>query len=176
MKERSILFRFHDPAIAVAAVPRLRASGLKILEACGPYPSEELIEAVGHKKSRVPLFALLAGMSGGIFALWLQCYTAISQFPLNVGGRPLFSWPAFMPVTFELTVLASSCMIIGVFLVSTGLPRLHHPLFEIAEFARASDDRFFVCVQQSIAPGSKITLAELAELFGAEEAYVIPPV
>jgi hypothetical protein len=176
MKLRSVLFRFENPTLAAHAVLRLQSRGAMNVEAFGPYPNEELTEAVGQKPSKVPLCALLAGIGGGICALWLQCFTAIDQYPLNVGGRPLFSWPAFMPVTFELIVLGAAGMIIVAFLVSTGLPRLHHPVFEVAEFARASDDRFFVCAHSSNHLDPNMTLNELAQTFGAEEAYEIPHV
>jgi hypothetical protein len=167
-------FRFANPAAAIRAAQLLRKAGLKKIEGFGPFPLDEFEEALGHVGSKIPLIALLAGIIGGISAYALEYFTAVIQYPLNIGGRPLHSWPAFIPVTFELTVLFSACAIIGGFLVVTGLPRLHHPVFEIPDFEHASDDRFYLCVEKSDPLFKSIlTPAFIAEV-AAEESYDIP--
>jgi hypothetical protein len=89
------------------------------------------------------LCAGIAGASGGFFLQWFAAH----DYPLNVGGRPLASWPAFVPITFELTVLTAALVGVVAFFFLTGLPRLHHPVFTDPRFQRASQDRFFLCIR-----------------------------
>jgi hypothetical protein len=106
-----------------------------------------LAEALGHEFTIVPLCTLLGGMAGALGGYFLQWYSMAKLYPLNVGGRPLNSWPQFIPVTFELTVLIASLSAFLAVLIFNRLPELHHPVFNVPEFRRASIDRFFLCIE-----------------------------
>ena len=142
-----VLADFSSPEELVAAVKRARERGFVRVEAYTPFPVPELQEPLNATTTRVPLITLIGGLVGGIGGLFLQWYSAVIHYPLNIGGRPLFSWPAFIPVIFELTVLGASLAAgIGMLLLN-GLPRLHHPLFDVHEFELASRNRFFLCIR-----------------------------
>ena len=122
-------------------------SGYRKMDAYSPYAVEGLAEAIGFKKTRVPLVVLLGGICGAMTAYGMEWYSAVIDFPLNVGGRPLHSWPAFVPITFELTILfAALAGVIGM-LAMNGLPRPYHPVFNVPEFKLASQTRFFLCIE-----------------------------
>jgi len=132
----------------MAAEAAYRA-GYRRLDAYSPMPIEGLAAAVGKTTTRLPLIALLGGIAGGIGGYALQYYVALITYPLNVGGRPLHSWPAFIPATFETTVLGAATAIVLGMLALNGLPRPHHPLFNVEAFKLASRDRFFLCLEAS---------------------------
>ncbi|MBV9825440.1 MAG: DUF3341 domain-containing protein [Alphaproteobacteria bacterium] len=135
---------------ALGAARQLRDSGFTRVEAYSPYPVEELAEAVG--RSGAPIIAIstvaflgaLIGLTGGYF---VQYWTAAVDLPVNVGGRPLHSWPAFTVSTFEIGVLCGVAAALLAFLVSSRLPLLYHPIFATDGFERASQDRFFLIVE-----------------------------
>ncbi len=124
---------------------RLRAAGYTRLDVYMPYPDEEIDALLPAKPTPMGWIMLAAGLSGGAGGYFLQWYGA-RDYPLNVGGRPIHSWPSFIPITFELTVLTAA--VVGVFALFalSRLPRLDHPLYNSPRFLRASQDRFFVCV------------------------------
>lgn len=142
-----LLAEFDRPAELLDAVRRARAEGYRRLDAFSPYPVEGLAHALGFHRTRMPLVMFLGGLTGCVGGFLMQYWMEAIDYPLNVGGRPLNSWPAFLPVTFELTVLLSS--LAGVFglLGLCGLPMPYHPLFNVPRFARATRDRFFLCVE-----------------------------
>jgi len=141
-----LVVEFDTPEELLHAAERTRARGYRKIDAFTPFPIEGLPQALG-KRTYVPLLVLIAGVIGGVGAYFMQWYANAISYPLNVGGRPIHSWPAFIPITFELTVLAAAITgFLAVFILS-GLPRLHHPLFDLPRFERASQDRFFLCVE-----------------------------
>jgi hypothetical protein len=117
------------------------------VEAYSPYPLEELPEALGLGRTWIGLVVLVGGMLGGAAGYALQVYVSVVAYPLNVGGRPLHSWPAFVPVTFEMAILGAAAAAVLGMLFMNGLPRPHHPLFNVPDFARASQDGFFLAVE-----------------------------
>lgn len=117
-----------------------------LLEAYSPFPIEGLADALGARADRVPLFMLLGALAGGVGTYGLEWYSAVFDYPLNVGGRPLASWPAFLPPAIEMTLLGAALAGVIAMLLSNGLPRLSHPLFAVPAFERASADRFFLVV------------------------------
>jgi hypothetical protein len=138
-------FEEHDQLLEAAK--RAYAAGYREMDAYSPFPIEGLAEALGHESSPVPLFTLLGGIAGGLGGYFMEWYSMARLYPINVGGRPHNSWPNFIPVTFELTVLIASLSALIAMLVLNRLPQPHHPVFNLPAFARASIDRFFLCIE-----------------------------
>jgi Protein of unknown function (DUF3341) len=142
-----LLAEFETPTALVAAVRSARQAGYSKMDAYSPFPIEELADALGFRRTKLPLLILLGGITGALSAYALQYYCAVISYPVNVAGRPLNSWPSFIPVTFELTILFAA--LTGVFglLALCGLPMPYHPLFHVPRFARATCDSFFLCIE-----------------------------
>jgi hypothetical protein len=142
-----VLARFRGPAELLAAVGRLHGAGYRRFDAYAPFPVHDLDRALGLGRSKVPLFALAGGLFGLAFAQWIQWYQSAVAYPLVVGGKPLNSVEAFVPITFETTVLYASFGAIAGMLLLNGLPRWYHPVFRGRSFASATNDGFFVTVE-----------------------------
>ena len=121
--------------------------GFRRIDAFTPYPIEELPEIIGHNRSAVPLIMLIGGIVGAVTAYGMEWYAMGYYYPLSIGGRPLNSWPLYIPITFELTVLFSALSGIAGFLILCGLPRLHHPLFSVPGFEGVSTDKFVLWIE-----------------------------
>jgi len=142
-----VLAEFEHADTLIAAVNAVRARGYTRLDAYTPYPIEALHHALGHHHSPLPRLVLLGGIAGAAGGFLLQTYTSVIAYPLNIGGRPLFSWPSFVPVTFECTILLAAVTAVFGMLALSGLPRPHHPVFNVERFAMASRDRYFLCIE-----------------------------
>lgn len=142
-----LMAEFDDHEQLLAAARRAHGEGYEEMDAFSPFPIEELPEALGKEGSPVALFTLLGGMTGGLGGYFMEWYSMAKDYPLNVGGRPHNSWPNFIPVTFELTVLCAALSALIAMLVLNRLPQPHHPVFGVPEFRRASIDRFFLCIE-----------------------------
>jgi hypothetical protein len=142
-----LLAEFGDVNELLHATRAARKAGYQQLDAYSPFPSEELAEALGAHDRWLPLLVLVGGIVGGLGGYLLQYWTSAIDYPLNVGGRPLHSWPSFIPVTFECTVLGAALAAVLGMLALNGLPRPHHPVFNVPRFALSSRDRFFLLIQ-----------------------------
>lgn len=142
-----MLAEFESARALVAAAEKARDAGFKRMDAYSPFPIEGLMDALGHRAGALPYVVLAGGLLGGLVGYLLQYYTSVHAYPLNVGGKPLHSWPMFIPVTFETTVLGASLAAVFGMLALNGLPEPYHPLFHNDRFALASRDRFFLCIR-----------------------------
>jgi hypothetical protein len=142
-----LMAEFETPAALVAAAERARLHGYRNMDAYTPIPIEELNEALGLRRTRLPRLVLAGGILGGLAGYGLEYWTMAVAYPMNIGGRPLHSWPHFIPVTFETTVLGAALSAFVGMWVLNRLPQPYHPVFNAPAFARASLDRFFLCIE-----------------------------
>ncbi len=138
---------FEGPNELVAAARKVYSLGYRRINGYSPYPIEELSEAIGFTHTRLPLIVFIGGLLGGLAGFFMQYYMEVIDYPLNVGGKPLNSWPAFIPITFEMTVLAAAFSAVLGMLVLNRLPQPYHPVFNVPNFAMATRDRFFLAVE-----------------------------
>jgi len=131
----------------VAAAQSAHDAGYLLTEAYAPYAVEGLAQALGHAGGRVPAITFAGGLLGGLGGYFLQWYSAVVAFPIEVGARPLNSWPMFVPVTFETTILGAALAAFLAVILGNGLPRLAHPVFDAPDFDLATRNRFFLCLR-----------------------------
>ena len=142
-----LMAEFDTAESLLAAARRTYAEGYRRMDAYTPLPVEGLAEAMGWTRNWIPLIVLLGGLAGCLGGFFLQYYVAVLDYPINVGGRPLNSWPSFIPVTFELTILLAALSALFGLLALNGLPMPYHPVFNVPRFELASRNRFFLCVE-----------------------------
>ena len=164
-----LMAEFDNPSDAVAAARRIHEEGYTKTDAFSPYPVEELSEAIHAHRTKMPLIVLIGGILGGSLGYLMQFYLATVYYPINVGGKPLHSWPAFIPITFECTVLGAALFAVFGMLALNGLPEPYHPVFNAPNFALASRDRFFVLVQSIDPKFDRERTATLLQSLGPRE-------
>jgi len=142
-----LMAEFDDPEALLAAARRAYEEGYRQMDAYTPLPIEGLAEALGLRHTGVPPIVLAGGLIGCLGGFYLQYWVAVIDYPINVGGRPLNSWPAFIPVTFELTILVAALFAVFGLLALCRLPMPYHPVFNVRRFELASRNRFFLCIE-----------------------------
>jgi len=142
-----LMAEFDNPTDVVAATRHVYEAGYRRIDAFSPYPIEELSEAIGFTRSALPLIVLIGGLIGALGGFFMQYWIEVIDYPINVGGKPFNSWPAFIPITFECTVLVASFSAVLGMLFLNKLPQPYHPVFNAPNFALATRDRFFLVVE-----------------------------
>jgi hypothetical protein len=170
-----IVAEFSSPETLLKAARAAYASGYRQVDAYSPMPIEGLAEALGFRRTGIPLIVLIGGLLGGIGGYLMQYYCIVISYPLNIGGRPLHSWPAFIPVTFEMTILGASLAAVFGMLVLNELPMPYHPLFNVHEFGLASRDRFFLSVESGDALFDLQKTQEFLTNLQARGVWVVDP-
>jgi hypothetical protein len=171
-----MLAEFESADRLIEAAARTREAGYIKTDAYAPYPVHGLAEALGMTRTAMPYVVLVGGIIGGLLGYALQYYTSVIDYPLNVGGRPLHSWPAFMPITFETTVLGASLAGVLGMLALNGLPTPNHPLFAIPQFDRASRDAFFLFIRATDRQFQPEAVRRFLEGLGPKEVIDVPEV
>jgi Protein of unknown function (DUF3341) len=169
-----LLAEFDGPTELVLAAHRAHEAGYRKMDGYTPFPVEGLSEAIGFAKDRVPLVVLVGGILGGLGGYLMQYWISAVSYPLNVGGKPLHSWPAFIVVTFEMTILFAG--LAGVFgmLALNGLPMPYHPVFNVPRFAFATRDRFFLCIEASDPQFDRLETRRFLESLNAHDIAEVP--
>ncbi len=144
-----LMAEFDTPTGVVNAARQAHDAGYRQMDAFTPFPIHELTEAVGAKKTRLPLLIFLGGLAGCIGGFLMQAYMMAVDYPLIIGGRPLVSIPSYIPVTFECTVLLAATTAVVGMIVLNGLPRPYHPVFNVPRFELASRNRFFLLIEST---------------------------
>ena len=170
-----LIAEFEAPEALLEAARRAYVTGYRHMDAYSPFPVEGLAAAIGFQRTRLPLVVLLGGIIGGVGGFLLQYYAAVIDYPLNVGGRPLNSWPAFIPVTFELTILVAALFAVLGMLALNGLPMPYHPVFNVPRFALASRDHFFLCIEARDHLFDLQRTQQFLESLGAREVTEVAP-
>jgi len=142
-----LMAEFENTDDLLKAAQRTYAEGYREVDAFTPFPVEGLAEAIGFHKTRVPLVCLIGGLCGCAGGFFLQWWPNVIGYPLNIGGKPYNSWPSFIPITFELTVLCAGLATVFGMLALNGLPTPYHPVFNTPNFELATRNRFFLCIQ-----------------------------
>lgn len=146
-KVHGLMVEFLTPEAVLAATRRARQAGYGAMDAYTPYTVEGLAAELGMRRSRIPSVVFIAGLVGAGAGFFMQYYSMAVDYPFNAGGRPYNSWPAFIPITFELFVLLGSLAAFVSMVLLNALPHPNHPVFNVPEFSRASQDRFFLCIE-----------------------------
>lgn len=142
-----IMAEFDNPSDLVAAARQTYEAGYRRINGYSPYPIEELSEAIGFTRTSLPLIVLIGGIIGGLGGFFMQYWMEVINYPLNVGGKPYNSWPAFIPITFETTVLCAAFAAVFGMLALNKLPQPYHPVFNAANFDLATRDHFFLVIE-----------------------------
>lgn len=165
-----LLAQYETPADIFHACEQVRDAGYSKWDACTPFPVHGLEGAMGLKPSPLPWFVLAAGLTGGIFAIVFMVWTSAFDYPLNIGGKPTWSIPAFIPITFEFTVLLSCVTCFFTLWFLCRLPQLYHPAFKSKSFEKVTDDKFFIIIESA---DPKFDLAKTKKLLEETGASLI---
>jgi hypothetical protein len=168
-----LIAEFDNPEALVGAARRAFGEGFRKMDAYSPFPVEGLAEALGFHRTRVPLIVLTGGILGCLGGFFLQYWLAVIDYPINVGGRPLNSWPSFIPVTFELTILIAALSAFFGVLALNGLPMPYHPVFNVDRFELASRNRFFLLIEAADPRFDSAGTRRFLETIGSHGVYEV---
>jgi hypothetical protein len=163
-----LVAEFGSPSELVKAAHQVHAAGYTKVDAYTPYPMEEVIEALHLGRSHLPKIVLAGGLLGLTGGWALQYWSSVVEYPMNIGGRPFNSWPAFVIPTFETTVLLAALSAVLGMLALNGLPRPYHPVFNARNFSAASTDSFFLCIETADPKFDRETARELLASLGGD--------
>ena len=169
-----LMAEFDSATALVAAAHRTRKAGYKKMDAYSPFPVEGLAEAVGFHHDEVPLVVLTGGLIGCLAGYGMQYWISAISYPLNIGGKPYHSWPAFIVVTFEMTILFAGIAAVFGMLALNGLPMPNHPVFNVPRFALATKDRFFLIVFSSDPKYDAAATRQFLESLGPRSLSEVP--
>ncbi|MBI5030840.1 MAG: DUF3341 domain-containing protein [Chloroflexi bacterium] len=169
-----LLAEFDNADKLVAATQRTHDEGYRMIDAYTPYPVEGLAEALGFHRTWVPPLVLLGGIIGAVTGYALQYYVSVIAYPVNVGGRPLNTWPMFVPVTFEMTILFAALFAVLSMFALNGLPMPYHPLFNVPRFDLATRDRFFLVVRSNDPKFDLDATRKFLANLGAQQVFDVP--
>jgi hypothetical protein len=169
-----LMAEFHTAAGIVEAAQRVHADGYRRVDAYTPYPMEEVLDALHLHETWVPAIVLAGGLFGLLAGIGLQYFTSVIDYPINIGGRPVAAWPAWIVPAFETTVLFAALAAVLGTLALCGLPQPYHPVFNVPRFALASRDRFFLCIEASDPRFDLDGTRALLRSLGAAEVSEVP--
>ena len=173
-KVYGLMAEFDSVNSLMDAANRTREAGYKRIDAYSPFPVGGLAEAIGFHHDEVPLVVLIGALLGGLGGYLLQYWISVVSYPINVGGKPYHSWPAFIVVTFEMTILFGGIFAVFGMLALNGLPMPYHPVFNVPRFAFATKDRFFLIVFSSDPKYHPVEVRRLLESFGPRSIAEVP--
>jgi len=169
-----LLAEFPDRETLLAAAEQTSEAGYRSIDAYTPLPVEGLSEAIGFRHTRLPWVVFAGGFLGATAGFGMQLYASAVHYPQNIGGRPLNSWPAFIPITFELTVLGASLFAVFGLLALNGLPTPYHPLFNVDRFELASREALFLCIKSKDPKFDRAATRDFLESLGPTEVFEVP--
>lgn len=169
------LAEFESPQALVDAAEKVRDAGYIKTDAFTPFPVGELDDALGIRRSILPWIILAAGIFGGIAGFSMQYFANVVHYPLNIGGRPVNSWPMFIPITFELTILFSAFTAGIAMMLMNGFPKHYHPVFNVPSFSKASSTSFFLCIEETDAKFDREKTKEFLQSLNPVEVSEIAP-
>lgn len=164
-----VLAQYGSGPALLEAIEHGKRAGFTRMEAYTPLPMHDVSHALGHEND-LPKYVLAGGIVGAVVGFGMQYYASVVHYPTNVGGRPLNSWPSFIPVTFEMTILFAALTAVLGMLALNGLPRPHHPVFSVPGFEQASRDRFFLLVPHY---DPRFDVDRVLEVLGATEPLAV---
>ena len=169
-----IMAEFDTPQALVDAAHATRQAGYQKIDAYSPFPVEGLAEEIGFHRDEVPLVVLIGGIVGGLTGYLMQYWMSAVAYPLNIGGKPPHSWPAFIVITFEMTILFAGISAVFGMLALNGLPMPYHPVFNVPRFAFATKDRFFLMVFSTDPKFNTIETRRFLEALGPRSISEVP--
>jgi hypothetical protein len=172
-REIGILAEYDSPQAIYHACEKIRDKGFRRFDSYTPFPVHGLDKAMGLGPSYLPWLVLIAGMSGAMLAMGFMIWTSAYDYPLNIGGKPTLSIPAFIPITFEVTVLFSGLTAVFGMFALNGLPKYHQPLFSIERFAKVTDDKFFVLIESHDKLYQQEKVREFLHATGAKSLIIV---
>jgi hypothetical protein len=170
-----LMAEFLTAAEILAATRRARQAGYRRMDAYTPYPVDGLAVELGMRCTRIPFVVLMGGLVGAGVGFFMQYYSMAINYTLNVGGRPYNSWPVFIPIAFEVLILVGALSAFLGMMFLNGLPQPHHPVFNVPQFGRSSQDRFFLCIEAADPQFDRHSTAEFLATLGPHGEVIEVP-